>query len=78
MQLCQGRLHKTPKAKVGDGWEDLSIRQRKAQKNQVLALNNMASLEWEPVAEAEGKVLGEITAEWEQVSDRKIYRGDWW
>lgn len=38
----------------------------------------MASLEWEPVAEAEGKVLGEITAEWEQVSDRKIYRGDCW
>lgn len=37
----------------------------------------MAELEWEPVAEDEGKVLREITAEWEQVSDGKVYRGDW-
>lgn len=35
----------------------------------------MAGLEWEPVAEAKGKALGEITAEWEQVSDRKIEGG---
>lgn len=35
----------------------------------------MARLEWEPVAEAEGKVLGEITAEWEQVGDGNMYRG---
>lgn len=50
---------------VGGGQEYLSIRRIKAQKNQAKALNKMSGAEWGPVAEAEGKVMGENEGEWE-------------